>query len=141
MDKITKEVKESGNSGHIIVPKDWIGSDVKVIKKKDYQKRDHRTFVGLVYELVNKNEPKYMSNGKLDINKILPDVLKYGKLHHNFNATPIRKFYDHGFSLGELFEEEKQKDKPNEYILETYNFIRLIMSGGCIERYIKDMGR
>lgn len=153
-DSVQKEVTEVGNSGHVIVPKDWIGEEVKVIPmNKDFTEEDAKSTIGLLNEI---------HETLLDSDKEYEDALKvatemcstYGDLHYNFNTDLINKIdklafksengkYDFGRSIAQVKEIEKSNGTMNankEIVFSYFSAISLgISPSGALSRALEEI--
>jgi hypothetical protein len=139
-DSIQKEVTEVGNSGHVIVPKDWIGEEVKVIRvDKDFTAEDAESTIGLlneIYERLLESDTEYEGDLKVAIEM----CSRYGDLHYNFNTDLIDKIdrltvkskngeYDIGRSIAQAKELEKSNGSMNENKKAVFSYFSALSSG------------
>lgn len=154
-DKIQKEVTKSGNSGHVIVPKDWVGSDVTVVKNdNEFTEEDARKCVGHLYELILiQGEGDFDTS--VDTDYSVPEILdlmgKQNSLKYEFNAEPLETLNrrvvggreEYRKKALDLIETERQKESSNEYKIATYRFVENVtkrkMLHFSLEEFYEDL--
>jgi hypothetical protein len=139
-EKIRKEVTEVGNSGHVIVPKEWIEREVKVTPvNRDFTSEDAKSTLGLLnemYERVLESETEYDDELKVAIEM----CSRYGGLHYDFNTDLIDRInslivenkdggYNVESAISNAKELEKNKDAMNENKKAVFSYFSSISCG------------